>query len=310
MAIGSNIRKRRYELKMSQQDLADAMGYKTRATISKIESEENDVSNKKLLKFAQVLDTTVENLLFGVNATTSNIINPQQPMDRNKNIAIILAGGKSSRNEQNIPNQFIDVNGKPIIIYGLETYNNHPLIDDIYVVCLKGWESIVDTYCKTYNINKLKGIITAGNTGILSIKKAIDYVKDIYDDEDIIIFQESTRPLVSIEMISKLINTTIEYNSAYICKSMKDYIMFTVTDYNQSITDRKNIVEIQSPDSYKLSYIIDVFNKADKRKHEYTESCLAYLLNKLGYQINFIEGSFNNIKIIHDNDVKQLKDLL
>lgn len=53
-------------------------------------------------------------------------------------------------------------------------------------------------------------------------------------------------------MISKLINTTIEYNSAYTCKSMKDYLMFIVTDYHQSVTDRNNIVEIQSPDSYKI----------------------------------------------------------
>ena len=51
MSVGSNIRKKRYELKMSQQELADAMGYKTRSTIAKIESGENDVSQKKLQKF-------------------------------------------------------------------------------------------------------------------------------------------------------------------------------------------------------------------------------------------------------------------
>ena len=52
MSLGDNIKKRRYELKMSQQELADAMGYKTRSTIAKIESGENDVSQKKLQKFS------------------------------------------------------------------------------------------------------------------------------------------------------------------------------------------------------------------------------------------------------------------
>ena len=63
MSVGVNIRKRRYELRMSQQELADAMGYKTRSTIAKIESGENDVSQKKLRRFAEVLETTVEALV-------------------------------------------------------------------------------------------------------------------------------------------------------------------------------------------------------------------------------------------------------
>ena len=58
MSVGANIRKRRFELKMSQQELADAMGYKTRSTIAKIESGENDVSQKKLQRLAAVLETT------------------------------------------------------------------------------------------------------------------------------------------------------------------------------------------------------------------------------------------------------------
>ena len=63
MSVGANIKKRRFELNMSQQDLADAMGYKTRSTIAKIESGENDVTQKRLTKFAEVLDTTVEALM-------------------------------------------------------------------------------------------------------------------------------------------------------------------------------------------------------------------------------------------------------
>ena len=63
ISVGENIRKRRTELGMSQQSLASAMGYKTRSTIAKIESGENDVSQKKLKKFAEVLDTTVASLI-------------------------------------------------------------------------------------------------------------------------------------------------------------------------------------------------------------------------------------------------------
>ena len=54
MSVGANIRKRRQELRMSQQELADAMGYRTRSTIAKIESGENDVSQKKLQRFVVI----------------------------------------------------------------------------------------------------------------------------------------------------------------------------------------------------------------------------------------------------------------
>ena len=65
MSIGSNIRRRRIELNMSQQDLAAIMGYKTRSTIAKIETGENDVSHKKLQKFAAALNTSVDALIHG-----------------------------------------------------------------------------------------------------------------------------------------------------------------------------------------------------------------------------------------------------
>ena len=156
MSIGSNIKKRRFELRMTQQDLANVLGYKTRSTIAKIESGENDVTQKKLYKFAKALDTTVEALINGISESPrvfapmpSQTLNNTEELStgkRSRTVAVILAGGKSHRNQQNIPNQFINILGKPVIVYCLEAYQSHPAIDDIYIVCLKGWEQIVTAY--------------------------------------------------------------------------------------------------------------------------------------------------------------------
>ena len=133
MSVGTNIRKRRYELRMSQQELAEAMGYGTRSTIAKIESGENDVSQRKLQKFASVLDTTVEALISGAAPVQGLPAVPEifRTSTSNKNVAIILAGGKTGRNHQNIPNQFINIHGKPILVYCMDAYQAHPAIDDI-----------------------------------------------------------------------------------------------------------------------------------------------------------------------------------
>ena len=69
--------------------------------------------------------------------------------------AIVIAGGVGSRMGQKIPKQFINVGEKPVIVYTLEAFQNHPLVDSIEVVCLDGWEQVLVAYAKQYKIDKL-----------------------------------------------------------------------------------------------------------------------------------------------------------
>lgn len=308
MSIGANIRKRRYELGMSQQELADAMGYKTRSTIAKIESGENDVTEKKLRRFADVLDTTPEALLGGGFSERPKE-NATAPGER-RTVAVILAGGKSGRNQQNIPNQFISILGKPVIVYCMEAYQTHPAVDDIYVVCLKGWERIVTAYAQRYGITKLRGLLPAGTSGILSVKNGLEAVKGEYHREDVIIFQESTRPLVTADMISKLLNACHEMGSANICRPMRDNVQFAYMDGKPVYLERESVVDLQSPEAYRFGVLEEVFEQARRQRHVLQESCCAMLLYDLGYPINFIEGSTNNQKIIRQEDIGILAALI
>ena len=304
MSIGANIKKRRFELRMSQQELADKMGYRTRSTIAKIESGENDVSHKKLQRFAEVLDTSVEELVSGYAvASVPNISATYDDNKQNKNIVVILAGGKTGKNRQNIPNQFINIHGKPILVYCMEAYQNHPAIDDIYIVCLKGWENIVKAYAKQYGITKLKGLIQGGNTGMASLKNAQICLNAIYNEDDLVIIQESTRPMITTETISKLLKECSDKGSATICHSMNDYVQFNVTNRRAKYVNRDSMIALQSPEVHKLGLVREVFEKAEKQMHRLEESCFTMLLYNLGYEINFIESNVNNIKITREEDI-------
>lgn len=304
MSVGANIKRRRFQLRMSQQELAEAMGYKTRSTIAKIESGENDVSQKKLQKFAVVLDTTVAELL-GTPGPVSPLpeVLLQDVGKRNKNIAVVLAGGKSGRNRQNIPSQFVNVQGKPIIVYCLEAYQSHPSVDDIYVVCLRGWENIVRAYAAQYGITKLKGILPGGNTGIASLKNALDHIKDIYASNDLVIIQESTRPLVTTETISKLLLACQEKDSATIGHSMQEYVQFSLSGQRASYIDRNSTIALQSPEAHRLHRLNAVFAQAAQEQHPLTETCCTMLLYNLDFDINFIESGVNNIKVVREEDI-------
>jgi 2-C-methyl-D-erythritol 4-phosphate cytidylyltransferase len=302
MSVGSNIKKRRYELRMSQQELAFKMGYKTRSTIAKIESGENDVSQKKLQKFAEILDTTVEMLLGGYQAAPSLVESSRVPR-KNKNVVLILAGGKTGLNSRNIPNQFIDIHGKPIIIYSMEAYQSHPLIDDIYVVCLKGWEQIVRAYAKQYGISKFRDIIPGGKSGVESLKNGFEHVKGHYGAEDLMIIQEATRPMVNEETVTRLLLACSESGSATISHTMDNYVQFDVSGSYPEYLERGSIVAMQSPEAHRISVLSEVFELASKAGLPLTESCCTMLMYNLGLDINFIEGNINNIKIERDEDI-------
>lgn len=304
MSVGANIKQRRFELKMSQQELADAMGYKTRSTIAKIESGENDVSQKKLLRFAAVLDTTVEALIAGAAGVEESdaMLEDIQARDGHRNAVIILAGGKSGRNQQNIPSQFINVRDRPMLVYSMEIYQAHPAVDDIYIVCLKGWEDIVKAYARRYRITKLRGLIPGGTTGAASLKNAVECIRRRYQPEDTILIQEATRPLVSQETVSRLLQICAEKGSATVCHKMNDYVQFNVSGSRAEYVERDAVVALQSPEAHRLSLLLEIFEKAKRQQHPLTESCCAMLMYHLGYEINFVEGGVNNIKIVREAD--------
>lgn len=305
MGIAENIKKRRLELGLSQQDLANKMGYKSRSTINKIEVGENSVPESKIALFAKALDTTPEYLKTGEGIVTH--ISEHIVTSGRKTIAIILAGGKSTRNLQNIPNQFINVLGKPVIIYVLEAYEKHPAIDEIYIVCLKNWEDIVAAYAKQYGITKLAGIIPAGETGILSIRNAVDHLTPRCNNDDTVLIQESTRPLITEEIISKLLHCT---GNAIICEKMDDYMQVSADGGTMSYLERDKVFAIQSPEKYSYGCLKEAFEAATQKDHVFSETTCGELMHKLGYSTFLCEGNHNNIKIVRQEDIAILSALL
>ena len=304
MSVGSNIKKRRFELRMSQQDLADAMGYSTRSTIAKIESGENDVSQKKLQKFAAALDTTVEALISGyVTPSPTPVAEETNGKRRSRGAVIILAGGKVGQNRQNVPTQFVNVHGKPILVYCMDAYQAHPSVDDIYVVCLKGWENIVRAYADQYGITKLRGLIPAGSSGVASLKNALDHIQGKYGVSDTILIQEATRPLVRPETISRLLQSCSEHGSATAGYSMKEFVQFFTEGGKARYLDRDSIIALQSPEAHRLSLLNEIFLKAAQQNHPLTESCLTMLMHGLGYATHFVESSIDNPKLAREEDI-------
>ncbi|MBR3624465.1 MAG: 2-C-methyl-D-erythritol 4-phosphate cytidylyltransferase, partial [Selenomonadaceae bacterium] len=129
------------------------------------------------------------------------------------NIALILAGGVGSRMGEEIPKQFIEVNGCPVIVYTLLAMENHPEIDIIQVVCIEGWEKKLQEYVNQFNISKLKGIVTGGKTRFDSTKIGMESLGNVAD-EDVIIVHDAARPLVKMKSLTDTIAVCKKYGNS------------------------------------------------------------------------------------------------
>ena len=304
--ISAALKQRRIELGISQQDLAEKMGYKSRSSIAKIESGEVDLPLSKLLQLADILEISPDKLFAGTTSVTPGQREPtgaSQRLDGSRTIAIVLAGGKSTRNRQNTPNQFVNVLGKPVIVYCLETLQQHPLIDEICVACLKGWEDVLSAYAKQYGITKLTTITTGSKSGIQSLKKCLDRINARCMPTDTIFIHEATRPLLAAETISKVIQTCKAKGSASSYHPMKEYVQFLKEDDTLTRLDRNAVITLQSPEAYTYQFIEEAFSLANNRGLALGDSWFGIMAFELGLDIGLVEDASNSLKIVRKEDI-------
>ncbi len=223
-----------------------------------------------------------------------------------------MAGGKKRVNKSNIPFQFVTVKDKPVVLYTMETMQHHPQINEIHVVCLKGWEEFLPAYAKRYNITKLKSIIPAGKTGIESVKNAVEQLLATHKATDLIIIQEATRPFTAPEIVSNAISCCKQFGNAVTYECMDAMTPFLINENQSGFTHlpAKRIINIQSPEVYTLGALHRAFFEAAKIHHPLNETFCAVFLHNLGKELNFCKGSHRNTRIVYEDDLKLFETLV
>ena len=145
------------------------------------------------------------------------------------NIALIFAGGTGTRmHNTGLPKQFIELYGKPIIIYTLEIFQKHKDIDAIVIPCVSGWEDYLGELVEKYHITKVTKILTGGKDTQESKMIALDYLKDRCQPDDIILLHDAVRPIISADLISANIASVKAYGNAIVPQVM--YEIFRCID--------------------------------------------------------------------------------
>ena len=226
------------------------------------------------------------------------------------NIALITAAGVGTRTHQLVPKQFLHVNDKPIIIYTMECFQNHPDIDAIYIACLAGWEGFMDLYAKQYNITKLKKIVKGGETGQKSIEKVLDEIAKDCNGDDIVLVHDGARPYLPQEVITDNIKTCKEHGNGITAIDCKEAMLQTPDKIQSTVSiDRETLYRTQTPHSMYLKDMLALHEEA-KKKGITGSVATCTLLIECGHQVWFNRGSDLNFKITSREDLLLFKALL
>ncbi|MBO6162241.1 MAG: 2-C-methyl-D-erythritol 4-phosphate cytidylyltransferase [Eubacterium sp.] len=226
------------------------------------------------------------------------------------NIALIIAGGSGNRMHQDIPKQFLTVNEKPVIVYTLEAFQNHPEIDAIAVVCISGWEQVLWAYAKQFNITKLKTVVPGGENGQGSIRNGVYELEKLYNREDLVLIHDAIRPMVSAEIISDNIRVAMEHGNAITVIPCAEAMLQTEDGQASSGSyPRDRLKRTQTPQAFHIGDIADLHRRAlEAGITNSVASCT--LMIEMGEQVFFSVGSEKNIKLTTVEDLDIFKALL
>lgn len=222
------------------------------------------------------------------------------------NIAIVIAGGTGSRMGANIPKQFVEIKGKPVLAYTLEAFQNHPLIDSIEVVCIKGWEDEVWAYKEKYGITKLSWIVKGGASGQESIRNGVYNLKGIAGDKDNIIIHDGIRPLVDDTVLDDVISKCNEHGNGVTSMPYNEQI-FLVDDEISTVKyiPRETLRRVATPQCYKYKLLDEKYHEAfEKGIGIYGSSYTNTMMADLGVRLYFAKGSDRNIKLTTPGDLE------
>lgn len=215
------------------------------------------------------------------------------------NGVVIVAAGTGSRMNMGINKQFIKLEGKEIIAYTIEKFYNNSNIEDIVVVVKEDEsEFFKKEILDKYNFKNIK-IAYGGKERQDSVYNGL---KSLDKKCDVVLIHDGARPFVSDKIIDNCIEEVKEHKAIVVGVPVKDTIKVIDNDKNIVDTPNRSVLwAVQTPQTFDYNILIDAYKDAFKSGFYGTDD--AMLVERIGYKVKMVEGSYNNIKITTKEDL-------
>jgi len=214
--------------------------------------------------------------------------------------AIVLAAGKGSRMNSDVPKQYLTLLGKPVLFYSLNAFEESD-VDEIILVTGSGEQE----YCKKeivekYQFNKVTHIVEGGAERYHSVHNGLLSAKDV----EYVLIHDGARPLISVEVINKAIENVKKTDACVVGMPVKDTIQIVDNDGAiESTPDRRRTWIAQTPQCFSFELALSSYNKAiESRDASITDD--AMVVRKYGNaSVMMLEGGYENIKVTTPEDI-------
>ena len=228
------------------------------------------------------------------------------------NLAVIFAGGSGVRMGAGVPKQFLEINGRPILIHTLSLFQDHEEIDKIYLAISKDYIRYVQYLLEEFHIDKVAGIAEGGETAQDSIYNALRLAQEENPGDSVVLIHDGVRPFIDYDVISKNIDSVHTWGSAITCTQCYETILISKDASTvEELPLRKESYSAQAPQSFYLQDILKAHESIRKRESRYenmVDACTIY--RALGKQPHMVMGNRGNIKVTTPEDVYMFRALL
>lgn len=219
------------------------------------------------------------------------------------NVALIFAGGIGSRMCSDTPKQFLEWNGKAIIIHTINIFEQHDDIDAIVVVCKEEWIDYTRKLIEKEDIRKVISIVPGGTTALDSQYYGLKEIQRLCTrDKVAVIIHDGVRPLLDHDTLTRNIKAVWEYGNAITVTKAIETVITIDNDGNvKEILNRDFCRMAKAPQSFLLNDILEAHESTIQRKcHDFIDS--ASLMKYCGYTLHTVMGEAENIKVTTPSD--------
>jgi 2-C-methyl-D-erythritol 4-phosphate cytidylyltransferase len=221
------------------------------------------------------------------------------------NSAIVVAAGSGTRFGGDNAKQFVEIFGKPIVIYTLERFESCPQIDEIILVLPNAEIANFQEVAGKYNLKKLSKTIAGGQMRAESVWNGLKAINA--ETAEIVAVHDGARPLVASDEITKTIEKAKETGAACLVANVTDTIKEIEDGKIVQTVDRAKLKRALTPQCFRYEVLKRAFEENKLNDAATDESFLA---EKLGIEVSIVEGSARNIKITHLEDLFLAESLL
>lgn len=221
------------------------------------------------------------------------------------NTVIIAAAGSGKRFGAEKPKQFLEIAGKPVLIHTLEKFERCADIDEIILVLPAAEIEDFKRDVGRYDLKKMKMPLSGGATRSESVFNGFREIDE--KTSAIVLVHDGARPLVSPEEITITINKARETGAACLVAPVTDTIKRVADGIIIETIDRNTLRRALTPQAFRFAILKTAFENADLNDAA-TDEC--FLVERVGFDIAYVEGSPRNIKITHAEDLLLAEFLL